>query len=144
MPGEWRLHGRCAAVAPSAARPASIVAPRLANVQVAAPCGFQEQVGWRECAYRRPDACLDGRAGPHHLADKAGVGIVTVRLFEGRRNAPRRSTRDVIGRALEAAGVDFIDQNGGGPSVRFGDPIHNEQAGAPQRRGPGALHRSLD
>jgi hypothetical protein len=28
MPGEWRQHGRCAAVAPSAARPASAVEPR--------------------------------------------------------------------------------------------------------------------
>jgi hypothetical protein len=28
-----------------------------------------------------------------------------------------------IRRALEAAGVEFIDQNGGGPGVRLRDPI---------------------
>jgi hypothetical protein len=32
---------------------------------------------------------------------------------------PRRSTLDVIRRALEGAGVEFIDENGGGPGVRL-------------------------
>jgi hypothetical protein len=32
---------------------------------------------------------------------------------------PRRATLDVIRRAFEAAGVDFIDENGGGPGVRL-------------------------
>ena len=28
-----------------------------------------------------------------------------------------------VGRALEAAGVEFIDENGGGPGVRLRTPI---------------------
>src|SRR6516164_7239488 len=46
------------------------------------------------------------------LADKAGVGIVTVRQFEAGAHEPRRATLDVIKRAFESAGVQFIDQNG--------------------------------
>jgi DNA-binding XRE family transcriptional regulator len=53
------------------------------------------------------------------LADRAGVGIVTVRQFEGAENQPRRATLDVIQRALESAGIEFIDENGGGAGVRL-------------------------
>jgi transcriptional regulator with XRE-family HTH domain len=53
------------------------------------------------------------------LADKAGVGIVTVRQFEAGSHEPRRATLDVIKRAFESAGVEFIDQNGGGPGLRL-------------------------
>jgi transcriptional regulator with XRE-family HTH domain len=53
------------------------------------------------------------------LADRAGVGIVTVRQFEGGLNEPRRATLEVIRRALEVAGVEFIQENGGGPGVRL-------------------------
>ncbi len=53
------------------------------------------------------------------LADRAGVGIVTVRQLEAGNTQPRRATLDVIRRALESAGVEFIDENGGGPGVRL-------------------------
>jgi transcriptional regulator with XRE-family HTH domain len=53
------------------------------------------------------------------LADRAGVGIVTVRQFEGGLNEPRRATLEVIRRALESAGVEFIQEDGGGPGVRL-------------------------
>src|SRR5260370_25396443 len=53
------------------------------------------------------------------LADRAGVGIVTVRQVEAAANEPRRATLEVIMRALETAGVEFIDENGGWPGVRF-------------------------
>jgi DNA-binding XRE family transcriptional regulator len=53
------------------------------------------------------------------LADAAGIGIVTVRQLEAGLNEPRRSTLQVVRRALEAAGVEFIDENGGGPGVRL-------------------------
>ena len=33
------------------------------------------------------------------------------------------STLDVIKRALEAAGVEFIEENGGGPGVRLRKPL---------------------
>ena len=53
------------------------------------------------------------------LAERAGVGIVTIRQLEAGVHAPRRSTLDVVRRALEAAGVEFIAENGGGPGVRL-------------------------
>jgi hypothetical protein len=32
---------------------------------------------------------------------------------------PRRATLDVIRRAFESSGVEFIDENSGGPGVRL-------------------------
>ena len=54
-----------------------------------------------------------------HLADQAGVGIVTVRQFEAGLNEPRRATLEVIKRAFEDADIEFIQENGGGPGVRL-------------------------
>ena len=53
------------------------------------------------------------------LAARAGVGIVTVQQLEAQISQPRRATLDVIRRAFEAAGVELIDENGGGPGVRL-------------------------
>ena len=53
------------------------------------------------------------------LADLAGVSVVTVRQLEGEATEPRRSTIAVLRAALEKAGVEFIDENGGGPGVRL-------------------------
>jgi transcriptional regulator with XRE-family HTH domain len=56
------------------------------------------------------------------LAQRARVGVVTVHQLEAGSSQPRRATLDVIRRAFEAAGVDFIDGNGGGPGVRLREP----------------------
>jgi transcriptional regulator with XRE-family HTH domain len=53
------------------------------------------------------------------LAEKAGVGVVTIRQLEASIHEPRRATLDVIRRAFEAAGVELIDENGGGAGVRL-------------------------
>jgi transcriptional regulator with XRE-family HTH domain len=53
------------------------------------------------------------------LAENARVGIVTIRQFEAGASDPRRATLDVLQRAFESAGVEFIDENGGGPGVRL-------------------------
>ena len=53
------------------------------------------------------------------LAREARIGIVTVHQLEAGASEPRRATQDVIRRAFEAAGVEFIDENGGGPGVRL-------------------------
>ena len=53
------------------------------------------------------------------LADQAGVGIVTVRQFEAAMNEPRRATLDVIKRAFEAAGIEFITPDEGGVALRL-------------------------
>ena len=53
------------------------------------------------------------------LADAARIGVATVRLFEGDAAESRQATLSVLRRAFELAGVDFIDENGGGPGVRL-------------------------
>ena len=53
------------------------------------------------------------------LAERAGVGIVTIRQLEAGNHVPRRATLDVVRRALEGGGVQFIDENGGGAGVRL-------------------------
>ncbi|WP_354214014.1 MULTISPECIES: helix-turn-helix domain-containing protein [unclassified Bradyrhizobium] len=56
------------------------------------------------------------------LADRAKVGIVTIRQLEAGTHEPRRSTLQVVRMAFEAAGVELIDENGGGPGVRLRKP----------------------
>jgi transcriptional regulator with XRE-family HTH domain len=53
------------------------------------------------------------------LAAEAGVGIVTVRHFEAGAHDVRRATLEVIARAFKEAGVEFIDEDGGGPGLRL-------------------------
>ena len=43
------------------------------------------------------------------LAEEAGVGVVTVRQFEGQAAQPRRATMDVLVRAFESAGIRFTE-----------------------------------
>ena len=43
------------------------------------------------------------------LAERAGMGIVTVRHLEAGLNASRRATLDVARRAFEKEGVEFIE-----------------------------------
>ncbi len=53
------------------------------------------------------------------LADSARIGVATVRLFEAQNARTRAATLAVLKQALEAAGVEFIEENGGGPGVRL-------------------------
>jgi predicted transcriptional regulator len=77
-----------------------------------------------------PEQCRAARGlldwNQQDLAREAQVGIVTVRQLEAGLNQPRRATLVVVRRTLEAAGVEFIDENGGGAGVRLrerkGDP----------------------
>lgn len=60
--------------------------------------------------------------GVRDLASAAKVSPDTIaRLERGESLYPR--TLEAIRSALEAAGVDFIPQNGGGPGVRLREPI---------------------
>jgi predicted transcriptional regulator len=54
------------------------------------------------------------------LAIRAGLSLPTVKRVEGDLG-PRVSdeARGKLRRALESAGVEFIDENGGGPGVRL-------------------------
>ena len=56
--------------------------------------------------------------GVRDLAEKAGVTANTVTRIENGADA-KQSTLDRLKSALEAAGVEFIDENGGGPGVRM-------------------------
>jgi transcriptional regulator with XRE-family HTH domain len=56
--------------------------------------------------------------GVRDLAKKAGVTANTVTRIENGADA-KQSTMDRLQRALEAAGIEFIQENGGGPGVRL-------------------------
>ncbi|MBI0434011.1 transcriptional regulator [Roseomonas sp. KE0001] len=56
------------------------------------------------------------------LALAAGVPKRTIMRFEGREVQPRVTTITAIRAALEAAGVEFIAENGGGAGVRLRNP----------------------
>ena len=74
-----------------------------------------------------PEQCRAARAligwSRRLLVEASQVSERTLIDFErGARNPHRRTLVD-LRRALEEAGVVFIDQNGGGPGVRLKDPI---------------------
>lgn len=56
--------------------------------------------------------------GVRDLAKKAGVTANTVTRIENGADA-KQSTMDKLQHALEAAGIEFIEENGGGPGVRL-------------------------
>ena len=56
--------------------------------------------------------------GVRELAKKAGVTANTVTRIENGADA-KQSTMDRLQHALEAAGIEFIQENGGGPGVRL-------------------------
>ena len=71
----------------------------------------------------RPSQCRAARAlldiTQGRLAELAGMGLSTVVDFEkGRRKVSEEALRAMQG-ALNRAGVEFIDENGGGPGVRL-------------------------
>jgi len=70
-----------------------------------------------------PEQCRAARGlldwSQQFLAERAGVGIVTIRQLEAESHEPRRATLAVVRGAFEAAGVEFIDENGGGAGVRL-------------------------
>lgn len=57
------------------------------------------------------------------LAASSGVAKRTIVRFEASEGETREATLAAIRTALEAAGVDFIEENGGGPGVRLKSSI---------------------
>jgi transcriptional regulator with XRE-family HTH domain len=60
--------------------------------------------------------------GVRELAKKAGVTANTVTRIELGADA-KQSTIEALQRTLEAAGIEFIPQNGGGPGARLRNPV---------------------
>ena len=55
------------------------------------------------------------------LSSKSGVSLPTIKRLEAAEGplGGRETTAQKIGSALEMAGIEFIDENGGGPGVRL-------------------------
>jgi transcriptional regulator with XRE-family HTH domain len=76
-----------------------------------------------------PVQCRMARAaigwGVRELAAAAKVSIDTVARFE-RGDELKERTVEAMQRALEAAGIEFMDGNGGGPGVRLSGKLKRQ------------------
>lgn len=70
-----------------------------------------------------PAQCRAARAlvdwSQEDLAEASHLGVSTVRDFEKGRRVPTHNNLAAIVRALEAASVEFIPENGSGAGVRL-------------------------
>lgn len=70
-----------------------------------------------------PEQCRAGRAllswSQYDLEAKAKVAQKTIADFELGKRSPHGSTLAKLQATLERAGVEFIDENGGGAGVRL-------------------------
>lgn len=64
------------------------------------------------------------RWSAEELASASALGVTTIRRAELTEGATSLTAANdlAVRRALEAAGVEFIDENGGGPGVRLRKP----------------------
>ncbi|MDP0929865.1 helix-turn-helix transcriptional regulator [Paracoccus onubensis] len=53
------------------------------------------------------------------LASASGLTVRTLARIESAQTTPRQTTIKALSTALEAAGVEFIPENGSGPGVRL-------------------------
>jgi hypothetical protein len=62
------------------------------------------------------------------LARASAVGLTTIRRAELTDDETSMTAANdlAVRRALEAAGVEFIDENGGGPGVRLRKPLRGK------------------
>lgn len=65
------------------------------------------------------------RWGVRDLAHHANLTAATITRIEAGRPA-YVATLDAIRAACEAAGIEFIPENGGGPGVRYSKPMVKE------------------
>jgi transcriptional regulator with XRE-family HTH domain len=62
------------------------------------------------------------------LAGLADLGLSTVVDFERERRPVSKEAVEALRLALERAGIQFIDANGGGPGVRLRQPLKAAKA----------------
>ncbi len=64
------------------------------------------------------------RWSARELAENSGLSLPTVQRMEAATGVPSAMVRSImaIKETLEAAGIEFIDANGGGVGVRFKEP----------------------
>ena len=78
-----------------------------------------------------PSQCRGARAlldlTQPQLAKAAQVGLSTVVDFERERRSVSEDAVEKMQQALAAAGIDFIDENGGGPGVRLRKPTRQKR-----------------
>ena len=60
------------------------------------------------------------------LARAAGLGLSTIVDFERRRRDVSPEAIAAIRHALEIAGIEFIDENGGGAGARLRKPLRHK------------------
>ncbi|PYE29772.1 hypothetical protein C8J37_1553 [Rhizobium sp. PP-WC-1G-195] len=65
--------------------------------------------------------------GVRDLAARANITAATITRIEAGKPA-YDATLDAIRLAFEAAGLEFIPENGGGEGVRFSEPKHRRGA----------------
>lgn len=64
------------------------------------------------------------------LAEESAVSIGAIRNFENGHSTPIRANLMLLQKTFEAAGIEFIAPNGGGPGVRLKDwPLPDPTAG---------------
>jgi hypothetical protein len=73
------------------------------------------------------------------LAEMAGLSLSTVVDFERSRRVVSKKAIAAVRIALEAAGVEFIAENGGGPGVRLRKNRKDRETGGPRSSSP--VHR---
>jgi hypothetical protein len=83
------------------------------------PLGSKKSTALTSAQIRAARALLHWSA--EELARSSSVGLTTIRRAELTKSATSLTTANdlSIRRALEEAGVEFIDANGGGPGVRL-------------------------
>jgi hypothetical protein len=101
----------------------------LANSTYLPPPVMMESIDCRTCPRMQSRLVSRARAGPgrplrwraEDLARNSAVGVATIRRAELADSATSMTAANdlAIRRALEAPGVEFIDENGGGPGVRL-------------------------
>ncbi|KQT53829.1 MULTISPECIES: helix-turn-helix domain-containing protein [unclassified Aureimonas] len=70
-----------------------------------------------------PAECIAARSllawSQLHLAEATGADVSAIRNYEAGKIAPAEANVEALRRALEAAGVQFVSEIGGGAGVRL-------------------------